>query len=102
QLGCAARGFAETVCTHEQALTMRRARVVECPLLGVWAIVCKLVLGRALRLHRFKPSYGGLGLLRRQAVNVNAEAHCKSRQRRAMQAKQRALCAPRSCADAAP
>src|SRR6516162_9289288 len=70
QLGCAARGFAKTVCTHEQAFTVLGAGFMKGGLLGIWAIVHKLVLGRTLRLHRLKSSYGGLDLLRRQAVNV--------------------------------
>src|SRR5262244_3554580 len=70
-------------------------------LLGVGAIVRKLVLSRTLRLHRLKPSYEGLDLLRRQAVNVEVQAHCQPHQRRAMRAAP-VLCASRSCADAAP
>src|SRR6516225_435612 len=101
QLGCAARGFAKTVCTHEQALTVLGAGFMKGGLLGIWAIVRKLVLGRTLRLHRLKPSYGGLDLLRRQAVNVEVQTHCQPHQRRAMRAAP-VLCAPRSCADAAP
>src|SRR6516165_1417952 len=101
QLGCAARGFAKTVCTHEQAFTVLAAGFMKSGLLGVGAIVRKLVLGRTLRLHRLKSSYGGLDLLRRQAVNVEVQAHCQPHQRRAMRAAP-VLCAPRSCADAAP
>ena len=55
QLSCAARGFAKTVCTHEQALTVLGAGFMKGGLLGIWAIVRKLVLGRTLRLHRLKP-----------------------------------------------
>ena len=76
QLSCAARGFAKTVCTHEQALTVLGAGFMKGGLLGIWAIVRKPVLGRTLRLHRLKSSYGGLDLLRRQAVNVEVQAHC--------------------------
>ena len=60
QLSCAARGFAKTVCTHEQALTVLGAGFMKGGLLGIWAIVRKPVLGRTLRLHRLKSSYGGL------------------------------------------
>ena len=49
-------------------------------LLGIWTIVRKPVLGRTLRLHRLKASYGGLDLLRRQAVNVEVQAHCQPHQ----------------------
>jgi hypothetical protein len=55
-------------------------------LLGIWTIVRKLVLGRTLRLHCLKPSYGGLDLLWRQAVNVEVQAHCQPHQRWAMRA----------------
>ena len=65
QLGRAAHGLAETVCTHEQALAVLGAGCMKSGLLGIWAIVRKLVLGRTLRLHRLQPSYGGLDLLRR-------------------------------------
>src|SRR5262245_18305963 len=101
QLGRTAHSFAETVRTHEQALAVLGAGVMESGLLGIWAIVRKLVLGRTLRLHRLQPSYGGLDLLRRQAVNVEVQAHCQPHQRRAMRAAP-VPCAPRSCADAAP
>src|SRR5215469_15512377 len=42
QLGCAARGFAKTVCTHEQAFTVLGAGFMKGGLLGIWAIVRKL------------------------------------------------------------
>src|SRR5262245_60284764 len=101
QLSRTAHRFAETVCTHEQALAVLGAGFMKSGLLGIWAIVRELVLGRTLRLHRLKPSYGGLDLPRRQAVNVEVQAHCQPHQRRAMRAAP-VLCAPRSCADAAP
>src|SRR5262249_61787638 len=101
QLSRTAHCFAETVCTHEQALAVLGASFMKSGLLGIWAIMGELVLGRTLRLHRLKSSYGGLDLLRRQAVNVEVQAHCQPHQRRAMRAAP-VLCAPRSCADAAP
>jgi hypothetical protein len=63
QLGRAAHGFAKTVCTHEQALTVLGASFMKSGLFGIRAIVRKLVLGRTLRFQRFKPSYGSLSLL---------------------------------------
>src|SRR5262249_8376675 len=93
--------LAETVRTHEQALAVLGTGFMKGGLLGIGAIVRKLVLGRTLRLQRLKPRYGGLGLLPRQAINVEVQAHCQSHQRRAMGAAL-VLCAPRSCADAAP
>src|SRR5262249_60345061 len=62
QLGCAARGFAKTVCTHEQAFTVLGAGFMKGGLLGVGAIVRKLVLSRTLRLSRLEPSSSGLDL----------------------------------------
>src|SRR6516162_3820432 len=101
QLSRTAHCFAKTVCRHEQALTVLGAGIMKSHLLGVGAIVRKLVLSRTLRLHRLKPSYSGLDLLRRQAVNVEVQAHCQPHQRREMRAAP-VLWAPRSCADAAP
>ena len=49
---------------------MSHTRCMKSDLLGIGTIVRKLVLGRTLRLHRLKPSYSGLDLLWRQAVNV--------------------------------
>jgi hypothetical protein len=64
QLSPTAHCFAETVCTHEQALAVLGAGFMKSGLLGIWAIVRKLILGRTPRLHRLKSSYGGLDLLR--------------------------------------
>ena len=89
------------ICGDKKPLATPHARCMKSDLLGIWTIVRKLVLGRTLRLHRLKPRYGGLDLLRRQAVNVEVQAHCQPHQRRAMRAAP-VLCAPRSCADAAP
>ena len=60
QLGCAARGFAKTVRTHEQALAVLGTGFMKRGLLGIGAIVRKLVLGRTLRLHRLQLSYASL------------------------------------------
>jgi hypothetical protein len=57
------RALPHLVRTHEQTLTILGARCEKFELLGKRAEVRKLVLGRTLRLHRLKPSYGGLGLL---------------------------------------
>jgi hypothetical protein len=54
QFGRAARGFAETVCTHEQALAVLGAGFMKSGLLGIWAIVRKLVLGGTLCLDALK------------------------------------------------
>src|SRR5262249_57547415 len=90
-----------TVRTHEQALAVLGTGFMKGGLLGIWAIVRKLVLGGTLRLHRLQPSYGGLDLVRRQAVNVEVQAHCQPHQRRAMRAAP-VLCAPRSSPAPAP
>jgi hypothetical protein len=68
-VGCIAE--TETAVMPNGTLTTSPSpRCMKSDLLGIWMIVQKLVLGRSLRLHRLKPSYGGLDLLRRQAVNV--------------------------------
>ena len=89
------------ICGDKEPLATPHARCMKRDLLGIRTIVRKLVLGRTLRLHRLKPSYGGLDLVRRQAVNVEVQAHCQPHQSRAMQAAP-VLCEPQSCADAAP
>jgi hypothetical protein len=53
------------ICGDKKPLATPRAGFMKGGLLGIWAIVCKLVLGRTLRLYRLKPSYEGLDLLRR-------------------------------------
>src|SRR4030095_2416254 len=93
----ARKGLPALICGDKKPLATPRARCMKSGLLGIWAIVRKLVLGRTLRLHRLKPSCEGLDLLRRQAVNVEFQAHYQPRQRRAMRAAP-VLCAPRSCA----
>jgi hypothetical protein len=61
----------------KKPLATPRARCMKSDLLGIWTIVCKLIFGRTLRLHHLKPSYGSFDLLRRQAVNVEVQAHCQ-------------------------